>query len=169
MHKQALAFLIIALALLINGCKEEPTAVANVEAKVEAATVTLDVYKSPTCGCCGEWVSHIELNGFSTRTHHPTDLNALKQQQGIANQYQSCHTAVSEQGYIFEGHVPAKFVKQFLAEKPSDAIGLAVPAMPLGSPGMEVADRFTSYQVLLLKKDGSSEVYADIQSYQQQF
>jgi len=86
----------------------------------------------------------------------------------FAPRYQSCHTAVSSHGYVFEGHVPARHIKAFLANPPADAIGLAVPGMPLGSPGMEVGSRFDPYEVLLLKKDGSSEVFARVDSPAQQ-
>ncbi|MEH6503605.1 MAG: DUF411 domain-containing protein [Cycloclasticus sp.] len=124
--------------------------------------VKLDVYKSPTCGCCVKWIDHIAANGFDAKKHHPADLNAVKQQFAIAPQYQSCHTGVSKEGYVFEGHVPADIMQRFLAEKPEGALGLAVPGMPVGSPGMEMGDRRDDYDVLLLKKDGGSEVYARI-------
>ena len=77
-------------------------------------------------------------------------------------QYRSCHTAVSSEGFIFEGHIPSKYIKQFLSEDHPDAIGLSVPGMPLGSPGMEVEDRFMPYDVLILFKDGTSKTYAEI-------
>ncbi len=133
------------------------------------AGIAIDVYKSPTCGCCGKWVTHAEQNGFSPTTHHPEDLNKLKAEHGIAPQYQSCHTTVSQQGYVFEGHVPARYIHQFLAAPPADALGLAVPAMPVGSPGMEVDDRFMPYQVLLLKRDGSVAIFAEVGSLAQQY
>ena len=83
--------------------------------------------------------------------------------------YGSCHTGVSKDGFVFEGHVPARYIIQFLNNPPADARGLTVPAMPLGSPGMEYNDQFAPYEVLLLKKDGSVEVYAAVESYEQQF
>ena len=90
------------------------------------------------------------------------NLQKVKDQFSIKPKYQSCHTAVSKDGYIFEGHIPSKFIKQFLANPEADAIGLTVPGMPLGSPGMEVEGRFTPYDVLVLYKDGSSKVYAEV-------
>lgn len=165
LHRVALASF---LALFVVGCGQaEPP--ADEKSSQRASGLAMDVYKSPTCGCCGDWISHVEQGGFDVTSHHPQNLNQLKADKGIAPRYQSCHMGVSEQGYVFEGHVPVKFIQQFLADVPKDAIGLAVPGMPLGSPGMEVDDRFTPYQVLLLKSDGSSEVYADIASYEQQF
>ena len=138
-------------------------------AQSSSAAITMDIYKSPTCGCCGKWVDHAEDRGFSLTTHHPEDLNKLKLDKGIAAQYQSCHTVVSAEGFVFEGHIPARYIQQFLAAPPADALGLSVPAMPMGSPGMEMGDRFAPYQVLLLKRDGSAEVYAKISSPLEQY
>lgn len=131
-------------------------------------TIELDVFKSPSCGCCEKWVANLETNGFKSMVHHPLDLNQEKLKRNIAPQYQSCHTAVSNEGYVFEGHVPANLIKRFLAEKPKNALGLAVPGMPAGSPGMEMGDHFTPYDVLLLNADGSSRVYARINSVHDQ-
>ena len=78
--------------------------------------------------------------------------------------WQSCHTAVTKGGYVFEGHIPAKYIEQFLASPPEGALGLAVPGMPLGSPGMEMGGRFTPYDIVLMNKDGSSSVFAHVPS-----
>ena len=136
-----------------------------------AENIKLQVFKSPTCGCCGAWVDHAEQSGIATQTivREPGDLSALKARFGIPNRYQSCHTAVSHDGYVFEGHIPAKVIRRFLAAPPSDVIGLTVPGMPVGSPGMVVGDNFMPYQVLLLKKDGSTEVYAEFSTAAEQF
>ena len=103
-----------------------------------ADALSLDVFKSPTCGCCQKWIDHIELSGFKATAHDTDRLNQIKTDSGILPQYQSCHTAISENGFVFEGHIPAAIVKQFLDNPPKDAIGLAVPGMPMGSPGMEM-------------------------------
>jgi hypothetical protein len=134
----------------------------QVQAHTQPAAVVLDVYKSPSCGCCGAWVEHLEANNFAANIHHPDDLAGVKVRYGIEPRYQSCHTAISADNYVFEGHIPAAVIERFLAEKPAGAIGLAVPGMPVGSPGMEMGDRHDDYQVLLLKADGSSEVYQQI-------
>lgn len=139
------------------------------EAEQSSPAIAMDLYKSPTCGCCGKWAEHAEERGFSLTTHHPADLNKLKLERGIAPQYQSCHTVISADDYVFEGHIPARFIQQFLAAPPADAIGLSVPAMPAGSPGMEMGDRFTPYQVLLLKRDGSAEVFAKVNTPLEQY
>ena len=123
---------------------------------------SLLVHKTPTCGCCKKWVKHLEANNFSTMIKDHQNLQKVKEQHSIKPKYQSCHTAVSQDGYVFEGHIPSKFIKQFLANPEEDAIGLTVPGMPLGSPGMEVQGRFMPYDVLVLYKDGSSKVYAEV-------
>jgi hypothetical protein len=88
----------------------------------------------------------------------------VKHDLGVLPEWQSCHTAVTKEGFVFEGHVPAKFIEQFLAAPPEGALGLAVPGMPLGSPGMEMGDRFTPYDIVQMNKDGSSRVFAHVDS-----
>lgn len=129
----------------------------------------LDVYKDPTCGCCNGWIEHMRQSGFDPVVHHPDDLNAIKQQHGVQPELQSCHTAVTGAGHVFEGHVPAKFIRQFLAELPADGRGLSAPGMPLGTPGMEMGDSFTPYDVLLMKRDGSVSVFARVEKRADQF
>jgi len=168
----------IAVLLLTIGCSQQPdetVLVKSVEtqpviaAQAAESVIALDIYKSPTCGCCEGWVDHAQQRGFSFTTHHPADLAELKIEKGIVPEYQSCHTAVSAEGYLFEGHVPARYVKQFLVAPPADALGLAVPGMPMGSPGMEMGDRFTPYAVMVLKRDGSAELYAQVNNSAQQY
>lgn len=131
--------------------------------------ITLNVYKEETCGCCVGWINHMDERGFESTVFHPTDLYKVKEELGVLRKWQSCHTAVSKEGYLFEGHIPAKYISQFLAAPPADALGLAVPGMPMGSPGMEIGDRFDSYDVILMKKDGTSEVYATVKTQKEQY
>lgn len=131
--------------------------------------ITLNVYKEETCGCCVGWIAHVDERGFDSTVFHPEDINAVKEELGILPKWQSCHTAVSKDGYVFEGHIPAKYISQFLASPPANALGLAAPGMPMGSPGMEIGDRFDSYDVILMKKDGSSEVYATVKTQAEQY
>lgn len=140
-----------------------------VRADQGSAAYHLDVYKSPTCGCCTKWMDHLAENGFTSKGHHPNDIGEFKREAGIPVRYGSCHTGVSKDGYLFEGHVPARYIRQFLANPPDGALGLTVPAMPVGSPGMEYKDQFMAYDVLLLLEGGSVEVYASVQSIEQQF
>ena len=121
--------------------------------------LTLQVWKDPNCGCCKDWILHLEKNGFAT-TVIDQGNNAVRAQLGMPQKFASCHTAVVE-GYVIEGHVPAADIQRLLKDKPQ-ALGLAVPGMPIGSPGMDGPDyggRRDAYQVLLIQKDGSSKVF----------
>ena len=150
------------LSLLLAACLAVSPVVLAEQSKLERLT-SLTVYKTPTCGCCGKWVSHIEAAGFDVTVREMNDLSAVKRSSGIDAGHQSCHTAIADEGdYVFEGHIPAKFIEAFLADPPAGARGLVVPAMPVGSPGMEYQDRFSPYDVLLLKADGDYEVYAHV-------
>ena len=130
--------------------------------------VSATVYKDANCGCCKEWVGYAEGHGLSATAQDVTDLSLFKERYGVPQQMRSCHTAVTTNGYVFEGHVPAKYMAQFLANPPTDSIGLAVPSLPVGSPGMEYQDKFMPYKVMQLNKDGSTQVYAAIESPAQQ-
>lgn len=128
--------------------------------RAQAAAPVVEVWKSPTCGCCKDWVAHLEANGFRAVVHDVGNT-AMRQRLGIAPEYGSCHTA-RVAGYAIEGHVPAADIQRLLKERPA-AIGLAVPRMPVGSPGMdgpEYGGRRDPYDVLLLSRDGGSRVYA---------
>ncbi|MEO8080407.1 MAG: DUF411 domain-containing protein [Caldimonas sp.] len=119
----------------------------------------VEVWKSPTCGCCQDWIAHLEANGFRTRTHDNGNGDT-RARLGVDIRYGSCHTALVG-GYAIEGHVPAREIKRLLKDKPI-AIGLAVPAMPLGSPGMDgpaYGGRKDAYDVLLLTKGADASVF----------
>ncbi|SFC77572.1 DUF411 domain-containing protein [Massilia yuzhufengensis] len=121
-----------------------------------AAAPVIDVYKSEYCGCCAAWVDHLKANGFAPKVTNVANPSDYRERGGIPNELGSCHTAIV-QGYAIEGHVPASDIKRLLAEKPK-AKGLAVPAMPLGSPGME-GPRKDPYDVLLVQADGKTKVF----------
>lgn len=158
------------LSLFLLSCSQEQEASQSVAAS-SSDTIPLDLYKSPTCGCCGFWQQHAEERGFSftVMNRDNGELTQEKLRRGINLRYQSCHTAVADSGAVFEGHVPAYLVRQYLANPPADTIGLAVPGMPIGSPGMEVGDQLAPYDVMLLNTDGSAEVYAHISDLQSQY
>lgn len=122
-----------------------------------SAEAEMTVYKSPTCGCCTKWIKHMEENGFKVNAVDVLEMNIVKEKYGINRELASCHTAVIE-GYVIEGHVPAVDVKRLLSEKP-DVVGLSVPGMPAGSPGMEMSDRVDRYSVIAISKDGDTEVF----------
>ena len=136
----------------------------------EAKSFDLIVYKTPSCGCCKDWISHLTKEGINAQPQNYQNISSIKSKYGINPIYRSCHTVVDKNsGFVFEGHIPAKFIKKFLSEKHSNAIGLSVPGMPLGSPGMEQGNGFMPYKVYLLFLDGSSETYAEVNRYEDQF
>ena len=132
-------------------------AVVDTHAPDQAKGPVVTVYKSPTCGCCGKWVEHMKAAGFQVRTVDLDDLTEVKQTSGVPMKLRTCHTGLVE-GYVIEGHVPADLVKRLLAEKPK-MTGMAVPGMPMGSPGMDGPTK-DGYEVLLFDKTGKTTVYA---------
>ncbi len=161
----------IGVTLLAGGCAPEASAEdgrttastpanAMVDATLAATiaeTPTIKVYKSPTCGCCALWVDHMREAGFELDVEDTDAMIDVKVDAGLPLQLQSCHTALVD-GYVFEGHIPAEVIARFLAEKPS-ASGLAVPGMPIGSPGMEFGDRVDPYDVLQFDAAGNTSIY----------
>lgn len=128
-------------------------------ATTAAAPTPVEVWKDPSCGCCKDWVDHMQANGFQV-TVHETGNNAVRARLGLPQKLGSCHTALVG-GYLVEGHVPASDVRALLQQKPK-ALGLAVPGMPVGSPGMDGAvygERRDPYDVLLVAHDGSTRVF----------
>ena len=120
---------------------------------------TVQVYKLSTCGCCASWVQHLEANGFTTRVMNLDDLSEIKAAHGVPGPAQSCHTATVD-GYVIEGHVPAADVRRLLEERPA-VLGLAVPGMPIGSPGMEVPNVAPSpYDVVSFDRRGQLRVFS---------
>ena len=147
--------LVQALAALVGSAVIAPGLLAQSKPQVE-------VWKDPSCGCCKDWVSHLESNGFAVRVFE-TGNDAARTRLGVPDKLGSCHTALVG-GYAIEGHVPAREIHRLLKERPA-AIGLSVPGMPVGSPGMDGAiygGRKDPYAVLLIQRDGSTRVY---QSY----
>ncbi len=139
------------LALLALGCSG---ALARADAQV------IHVRKSATCDCCEKWVDHLRQSGFDVTTENMAAgaLMRFKLDHGLTPELMSCHTA-RVAGYTIEGHVPAREITRLLQDRP-EAIGLTVPDMPIGSPGMESGDRRDAYDVLLIGKDGATTVYA---------
>jgi hypothetical protein len=121
-----------------------------------AAAPVIEIYKSAYCGCCTAWVDHLKANGFSVKVQNVANPTDYREKFGMPNELGSCHTGMV-QGYAIEGHVPASEIKRLLAEKPK-AKGLAVPAMPMGSPGME-GPRSDPYDVLLVQSNGRTSTY----------
>lgn len=131
-----------------------PIAVARAAGK---SPVT--VYKTSTCGCCKLWVTHLTGAGYAVNAEDVENLGAVKKKHGVPEALQSCHTALVD-GYVVEGHVPADVIDKLLAERPA-VVGIAVPGMPIGSPGMEVPGRpADKYQILAFDKTGRTTVFA---------
>ena len=123
-----------------------------------ATAATLEVIKTPTCGCCSVWVERMKAAGFTVKARNVEDTAPVARAAGVPDRLRSCHTAKIG-GYVIEGHVPATDIKRLLAQKPK-AVGLSVPGMVAGSPGMEVPGRSDRYQVMLIMQDGKHKVWA---------
>jgi hypothetical protein len=132
-------------------------ALFSIAGSARTAPTQIEVWKSPDCGCCTEWVRHLEANGFSVKVNNTGNAEA-RARLGVPSKLGSCHTGLVA-GYAIEGHVPADDIKRLLREKPV-AVGLAVPGMPVGSPGMEMDGRRDPYDVRLIARDGNSRVFS---------
>ncbi|SFC49221.1 Uncharacterized conserved protein [Polaromonas sp. OV174] len=159
MQRRQLIQAISTLTTLAAAATLSPTLMAQAKPRVE-------VWKDPNCGCCQDWVKHLQANGFDVKVHD-TGNTAARARMGVPQKLGSCHTAqliVKGRAYALEGHVPAGDVQRLIKERPA-GIGLTVPGMPIGSPGMdgpEYGGRQDPYDVLLINTDGSTRVY---QSY----
>lgn len=118
---------------------------------------SVTVYKSPTCGCCTKWVDHLRASGYTVTAKDVDDVDSIKADLGVPSALASCHTALVG-GYVIEGHVPAADITRLLKEKPK-VTGIAVPGMPMGSPGME-GPRKDAYEVVAFEANGSTQVFA---------
>lgn len=123
-----------------------------------AHAATMTIHKSASCGCCSKWVEHVQKHGFNVKVVDVEDIMSIKAKAGIPDALASCHTSFVD-GYVIEGHVPAADIRKLLATKPK-AKGIAVPGMPIGSPGMEHGAHRQPYQTLLIKADGSTATFA---------
>ena len=158
-----LAFVIAAAALCgivymsVGSVRLQPDLQAA--ARQKPAGPMVEVFKTPTCGCCQNWVEHLRKSGFNVRTTDLNDLTEIKKSRGVPEQVQSCHTAVVG-GYVVEGHVPASDIQRMLTEKPAIA-GIAVGGMPTGSPGMDFPGvKAQPYNVMSFDKNGATRVFA---------
>jgi hypothetical protein len=124
-----------------------------------AIAAELTVYRSPTCGCCGLWIEHMEQAGFTIRDEITEDVTAIKEQYGLPSNLASCHTTIAN-GYVIEGHIPADDVKRLLTQQP-DIAGIAVPGMPIGSPGMESGDYVEPYTVFSFDDEGVLDTFTE--------
>lgn len=150
------------LAVLLGACS---VAAPAREAQVAAMPRTMTVYKSPSCGCCSLWIDYLEERGYTITTEDDVHMTPIKAEHNVPLPLQSCHTAIIE-GYVIEGHVPLQDIERLLTERP-DVLGLAVPGMPVGSPGMEVADTPPdTFDVIAFDAAGNLQVYASHPNFQ---
>jgi hypothetical protein len=130
---------------------------ANLRAANDAKKPTITVYKDPSCGCCKKWIEHLQSHGYRVDAKDSPDMADIKRSLGVPDGLTACHTAVVN-GYLIEGHVPAEDIDRLLKQKPTIA-GLAVPGMPMGSPGMS-GPRAEHYRVIAFDKKGKQSVFA---------
>ncbi|MDJ0704515.1 MAG: DUF411 domain-containing protein [Leptolyngbyaceae cyanobacterium MO_188.B28] len=154
---------LVVAGLVLTSCTvakaPEFSAIKDTSGEQAALTSELVVFRSPTCGCCGSWIEHMKAAGFQVKDKITEDMTAIKQRYGIPANLASCHTTIMD-GYVVEGHIPAKDVQRLLTEKP-DVDGVAVPGMPIGSPGMESGDYVEPYTVFSFRKDGAIAAFAE--------
>ena len=144
MHRVVPAILVAMFVIAVASAQQRPV---------------VEVYKSKTCGCCGKWVEHLKQHGFSVRTTDVENVSDIKEKYKVPSKLGSCHTGVVD-GYVIEGHVPAGDICKLLADRPA-ARGLAVPGMPIGSPGMEQGERRDAYETVLFTAEGSTQTFAE--------
>jgi hypothetical protein len=149
--------LLFAAAVVVAGAMAVPMLV-GADQRGGQALPAVTVYKDANCGCCSLWVQHLERAGFRVTASNTADMPALRAKLGVPAHVQSCHTAVVD-GYVVEGHVPADDVKQLLSKRPT-VKGIAVPGMPIGSPGMEQGNVRHQYSVLTFDETGRTSVFA---------
>ena len=142
-------FLVIALLVFNSGIKAETLSADK--------PIDIVVYRSPTCECCGKWLEHMKKNNFNVKDIVTDDVQAIKKKYGVPEAMASCHTAIVD-GYVIEGHVPANDIMKLLKTKPK-IVGIAVPGMPSGTPGMEMGDRKDSYNVMSFDKENHYEIF----------
>src|SRR6476469_7803800 len=159
MNRRAAALLAVAViaASVVAYAQPEAQTKATAPKTPAPAKTAITVYKTPTCGCCGGWVKHMNEQGYACSVTEQADLSDVKVKYGVPANLQSCHTSLVG-GYVIEGHVPAEDVRRLLREKPA-IVGLAAPGMPAASPGMDVPGS-PGYDVIAFEKDGRQRVYA---------
>jgi len=155
-------YLILLFFISINTLVAEP-ADWSIAKQSHANEKDIEVYYSKTCGCCKKWMKHLKQHNFNVKPKPEAFMDKIKKEYGVRGEYQSCHTAIIG-GYVIEGHVPADDIKRLLKEKP-DIKGLSVPAMPVGTPGMEQGDHKDPFYVITLPKKGDAKVYRYYDKY----
>jgi hypothetical protein len=153
------ALLLSAVQLQAQGTSSNESAAVAVMQLSEP----LVVHKGPLCFCCRKWIAHLHNQGIETEVDNTTNMGKIKGQWGIPSGMHSCHTAVLQQKYVFEGHVPARYIRKYLSAPPEGSFGLTVPGMPEGSPGMYDGRTFEPYNIYLLMHGGDYRFYARVE------
>ncbi|MGB3766299.1 MAG: DUF411 domain-containing protein [Phormidesmis sp.] len=143
----------LAYSLIVAVCATAFFGLTQPAALARGSVSQLTVYRSPTCGCCEEWVAHMKSAGFQIDDNVTSQMETIRQTYGVPEKLSSCHTAIID-GYVVEGHVPAADVQRLLSEKP-DVVGLTAPGMPVGAPGMEMKNRSDPYTVFAFTPDAT--------------
>jgi hypothetical protein len=149
----------IPLALTLSGLLAATAPAWSSDTTTPSHAGAMTVYKSPSCGCCGAWIDHMRAAGYTVEAKNTDAMDMVKTLMGVPGDMASCHTATID-GYVIEGHVPADAVTKLLAERPQ-ATGLAVPGMPVGSPGMEMDGQSEPYAAMLFNRDGSARTFQE--------
>lgn len=142
--------LMILVLLSLNFC-------VNAEPEVDSIEPVIEVYRSPKCSCCSRWIKHLKENQWTVTDYMTNDMQPIKEQHAVPNKMASCHTALVN-GYVIEGHVPSADIKKLLKLKP-EVIGISVPNMPIGTPGMEMGEQKDSYEVISFDKENNYQVF----------
>lgn len=168
MKRRWFTFTVMAVGLastgiILPGCSmpQDSSAQSSGTDAAEPVAITSDitVFRSPSCSCCGQWIEHMQAAGFTVQDNVTEDMAAIKDQYGVPATLASCHTSIAG-GYVIEGHIPAADVLRLLAEKP-DVAGIAVPGMPIGSPGMESGSYVEPYTVFSFTESGEIAPFAE--------
>ena len=155
----------LALAGLLSACSDGVNSKGS-NAQTPDNAKHIELYQSPLCGCCGEWAKYMQSKGYTLSVHKDDGYYDYKGERfGIKDIYESCHTGLAG-GYALEGHLPEDAVAWLLATKPKGVIGIAVPGMPMGSPGMELGGEDEQYPVVIMLKDGGYKIYGTYKGHQ---
>ncbi|GFE68969.1 DUF411 domain-containing protein [Chroococcus sp. FPU101] len=162
-----LGYLIVFVSLLLSSLAFSTDAVAqsvwDKETELYSEPLNITVYSSPSCNCCEGWMKHLTKHGFQIKSVKTEEMEAIKQKYNLPSKLASCHTAIIN-GYVIEGHVPADDIKRFLKQKPN-LLGLSVPEMPIGTPGMDTGNQKEPFEVVSFSKTGTSTTFRQYKSY----
>lgn len=159
---KSIKLVVVCVLLILSFAVKAEDQVKAVEQLKTIEPIVIEVYRSPSCGCCSKWLAHLKENQFDVVDHVTNDVQAIKDKYGVPENMASCHTALVN-GYVVEGHVPAADIKKLLKLKPA-VIGISVPGMPVGTPGMEMGGRKDPYKVISFDKEKKYQVFSSYEA-----